>query len=269
MLMQKTRLMAILNATPDSFFAASRTIGLEEAIAKGQKMATDGADIIDIGGESTRPGAETVSTEEELKRVIPLIESLAQSLKIPLSIDTMKPKVAAAAIKAGATFINDVGGFQDAAMVEIAAQTKVDICVMHMRGTPGTMQNQPFYEEGIIAHLLRWFEERVEFLTRCGIENQRIFLDPGIGFGKTVADNLLILENLAQLRALGFPILLGVSRKSFLSKITNFPSSELLAATVAANVFALGKGVDILRVHDVNEHRQAIDVFEALSNLSR
>lgn len=256
----KTKLMGILNVTPDSFHDKSPTH--EAAIERAFRMIEEGADIIDIGGESTRPGSDSVSLTEELQRVIPVIKAIRSKSDIPLSIDTMKPEVAAAAIKAGATMINDVGGFRDPAMIDVAKEAQVPICVMHMQGTPKTMQQDPYYPEGIIPYLLSWFRERMSTLAKAGIKEENIILDPGIGFGKTVDDNLKIIHNLHRLKAEGYPLLLGVSRKSFMSKILNRPPAQLLAPTVAVGTLAILAGTDILRVHDVIEHRMAIDLLD-------
>lgn len=259
-----TRLMGILNVTPDSFFDKGRYFDHLLAIDRGKKIYQEGADIIDIGGESTRPGATPVETSEELQRVIPVVKALRSAVPIPISIDTRKAEVAAAAVEAGATLINDVSGFIDPAMQEIAASKEIDVCVMHMLGTPQTMQDKPIYPDGIISHLLEWFEAQVTRLTKRGIKESRIILDPGIGFGKTVDDNLKIIHNLPRLKALGFPLLLGISRKSFLSKILNKSALELLPATIAVNTLLIISKVDIIRVHDVPEHRAAIDVISKM-----
>lgn len=253
--------MGILNITPDSFYDKSRQSCLDDAITTACRMKEEGADILDIGGESTRPGANDVSEDEELNRVIPVIKGIKEKIDIPISIDTKKSAVAREAIKAGATIINDVTGFDDPEMVALAAENDLDICVMHMLGTPKTMQVNPHYEFGIISHLLQWFDEKVNVLIRAGVKSERIILDPGIGFGKTVDDNLKIIHNLSSLKQLGFRMLLGVSRKSFLSKILGKPTGELLNATVAVNAFAVASNVDIIRVHDVKEHREVADIF--------
>lgn len=254
--------MGILNVTPNSFYDGGKFSQIEIAIAAGVKMYNDGADIIDIGGESTRPGAEEVPVMEELERVIPVIRALKGKVPIPISIDTMKPQVAEAALKEGATFINDVTGFRHPEMISIAAKANVPVCVMHMLENPKTMQSNPQYEEGVIPHLIQWFKERVLQLTKAGIKKEKIFLDPGIGFGKTVDDNLKILHNLQKFKAMGFPVLIGLSRKSFMSKIINKPASETLATTLAMNTLALLGNVDIIRVHDVGEHREIADVLK-------
>lgn len=261
-----TQLMGILNVTPDSFFDQSRFFDLEAAVERGKQIYAEGADIIDIGGESTRPGAAPVTIQEELERVIPVIKALRNAIPIPISIDTRNAKVAHAALEAGATFINDVSGFSDPDMQELAAASHAQICIMHMQGTPQTMQSNPSYPEGIIPHLLNWFESRIAQLIRRGISQDKIFLDPGIGFGKTVADNLEIIQNLPQLGTLGFPLLLGISRKSFMGKILNKPASELLPATIAINVILALADVKIIRVHDVREHRDIIEIINRVKN---
>ncbi len=265
--------MGILNATPDSFYDKSRFFDTESAIARGQQMHKEGADIIDIGGESTRPrnvyqNSEDVkvSVEEELKRVIPVISRLKDLVPIPLSIDTMKPEVAAKAVEAGAQWINDVSGFRHPDMRAVAASTGVKICVMHMQGDPYTMQLDPHYEGPIIDHIKNWFSNILESLLQAGVKESNIVLDPGIGFGKTVAHNLEIIHNLPQIKSLGFPVLLGLSRKNFMSKILNKPTAELLSATLAMNSVAILSDVDYIRAHDVQENRDIIDLLEAYKN---
>lgn len=253
--------MGILNVTPDSFFDQGRFYALEDAIQHGKEMCEQGADLIDIGGESTRPGAPIVDEKEELKRVIPVIKALHSVLQIPISIDTRKPIVAVAAVEAGASMINDVSGFRDPAMQEIAASADVDICVMHMQGTPQTMQKDPKYPEGVVPHIMNWFECQVELLIKRGVKEKHLILDPGVGFGKTVKDNLEIIQNLSTFKSLGFPILVGISRKWFIGKILNMKTSELLGATLAFNAGLLMQGVDMIRVHDVKEHRNLMKLL--------
>ena len=263
---EKTLLMGILNVTPDSFHENSRALNLDCAIARGLELCRQGADILDIGGESTRPGADPVEEDEELLRVIPLIQALSTQIPIPISIDTRRSSVAQAALEAGATFINDVTGLEDPAMREVVASASVDVCVMHMQGTPQTMQQNPFYPIGVVPNLLEWFEKRIHLLIQSGIKEKHIILDPGIGFGKTTEDNINILNHLYVFKSLGFRVLLGTSRKTFLRKILNKPTSELLPATLAINTLALLAKVDILRVHDVKEHRDIIDVMSRFTN---
>lgn len=266
--MHKTQLMGILNATPDSFYDQSRFFDLEAAVKRGLQISNEGADLIDIGGESTRPGASPVSLEEECRRVIPLIKQLKSLVSIPLSIDTLKPKVASQALQAGADWINDVSGFRDPEMREIAASSGAMLCVMHMQGTPETMQINPDYHTSIIDHIKHWFSDTLEKLVKAGVKEEKIVLDPGIGFGKTVAHNLEIIHNLPELKRLGFPVLIGVSRKSFMSKILNKPTNELLAATLAMNSIAVLSRIDFIRVHDIQAHRDVIDLIEAYKKAS-
>lgn len=254
--------MGILNITPDSFYEKSRAYSTLSAIKRGILLEAEGADIIDIGGVSTRPGALAVDENDELERVLPTIVALKQELRIPISIDTMSPKVAKAALDAGATYINDISGFSHPTMRKIAAEAHCPIIVMHMQGLPQIMQNDPVYEEGVVSHLTHWFEERVNLLLQEGIAKQRIILDPGIGFGKTVEHNIEIMRSLFHFKSLGFPLLLGISRKSFMSKILGKSADDLLSATIALNSAAILSKVDIIRVHDVKEHRDIIDILE-------
>lgn len=265
----KTQLMGILNATPDSFYDKSRFFAVESAVERGKQIFLEGADILDIGGESSRPrnlyqkaDSPAVSVEEELHRVIPVIKQLKELIPIPISIDTMKPEVASKAIEVGAQWINDVSGFRHPDMRRIAASTGVKLCVMHMQGDPYTMQLDPHYEKPIIDHLKEWFTNTCEMLIQAGVKTSQIVIDPGIGFGKTVAHNLEIIQNLPELKSLGFPVLFGLSRKYFMSKILNKPPAELLPATLAMNTLAIQSHVDYIRVHDVQEHRNIIDLLE-------
>lgn len=262
-LMAKTQLMAILNITPDSFYEGSRAYHMEEVLLKALRLQEEGADIIDIGGESTRPNSPAVPESEEIKRVIPAIKEIKKILSIPISIDTMKPNVARAAVDAGASLINDITGFSQPEMVRLAKETNLDICVMHMQGTPQTMQKNPCYEEGVIPHLTQWFKEKTHFLISQGIAPEKIILDPGIGFGKTIADNLEIIQNLSLFKKLGFRVLLGTSRKWYIGQILKKKTEELLEGTLAANAMAMVNDVDIIRVHDVKEHRSLIDFIDA------
>jgi len=255
-----TQIMGILNVTPDSFADQGRWFDHAAAIQKGITLAQEGADWIDIGGESTRPQATPVDAAEELRRVIPVICALKQHTKIPLSIDTMKGEVAQAALEAGVSFINDVSGFRDPLMRQVAIQANVPICLMHMHQTPQTMQTEiPHYPQGIVSFLCEWFQRQVELLLAEGIREKNIILDPGIGFGKTVAHNVEIIQNLRKIKALGFPVLIGLSRKSFLGKMTGLPVTDLLPATLTMNTLATCAQVDIIRVHDVAEHRQMVN----------
>jgi dihydropteroate synthase len=259
-----TKLMGILNVTPDSHYDGGHYFDLEKAVKRGLEIFEEGADILDIGGESTRPDAIPVPEEEELRRAIPVIKEIRRHTPLPISIDTIKPKVAAAALEAGATMINDISGFRDPEMRCLAAASDVEICVMHMQGTPATMQKNPSYPEGVVPHLLRYFDEQMEQLVQIGVKPQRIILDPGIGFGKTVADNLQIIHNLPKFKERGFPLLLGVSRKSFMQRILNKPAAEMLPGTIAINTLAIMAGVDMVRVYDVQPHRDVITLLTQL-----
>lgn len=254
-----TKLMGILNVTPDSFFDGGTYTTVEKACGQADKLVRDGADLLDIGGEATRPpnvyGSDAqISPQEELDRVLPVLDALKGRYSIPLSIDTRRPLVARAAVERGATLINDVYGFRDPELIEVAAEASTYVCIGHMQGEPATMQLSPHYPDGVMNTLLAFFEERVDTLVKQGVKENRIYLDPGIGFGKTVADNLTIIQNVALLKRLGFPLLLGVSRKIFLAKIVEKPAKELLAATLAVNAKLMLEGVEMLRVHDVAEH---------------
>lgn len=264
--MKKPLLMGVLNITPDSYFANSRAQD-EAAVSRGLALVQQGADILDIGGESTRPGAEPVDVHTELSRIIPVITQLVPLINVPISIDTVKPKVAEKALELGANLINDVSGFENPDMIALAVDMQAEICVVHAQGTPKTMQINPHYPEGIIPHLMQWFERKVEKLLSAGIKKEKITLDPGIGFGKTVDHNVEILHNIRQLKSLGFPVLLGASRKNFLSKILNKPTVDLLPATIATSTLAILSGIDILRVHDVQEHRDVINFLDYYSSV--
>ncbi len=259
--MKKTKLMGILNVTPDSFFDQGEYFSIDKAVERGIEIYLQGADIIDIGGESTRPNAKPVSLEDELKRVIPVITQLKKVIPIPISIDTMKVEVARQSIDAGADFINDITGFSDPQMIELAVKTKSQIIVMHMQGTPATMQNKPNYEKGIIEELFQFFDSRIAILIASGVKKEQIILDPGIGFGKSIADNLEIIHNLPEVKRIGLPVLLGISRKSFMSKLVDKPAESLLSPTLGLNTVAIMSHIDMIRVHDVKEHRMLIDIM--------
>lgn len=262
-----TKLMGILNTTPDSFFDGGSYSSHEAAFRRGMKMIAEGADIIDIGGESTRPGSLPVSLEEEIERTIPTIKALRNESLIPISIDTSKPAVAKEALIAGADLINDVTGMSNPEMVKLAIQYDAKICVMHMQGLPRTMQENPSYPKGVVQEIYDWFQDKISYLVNSGIKGEKILLDPGIGFGKSIADNLQILHNLPRFKTLGFPILLGISRKSFLQKILSKPAAEMLPATLGMNALAIQAGVDVIRVHDIKEHRMLIDLLSRYKQL--
>ena len=258
-----TLIMGILNVTPDSF--SDGNSDLEVAVAHGVRMAEEGADIIDVGGESTRPGSAPVSLDEELSRVIPVIESLAKKIDIPISIDTSKPEVARAAIEAGATMINDVTGLSNPDMASLAAEKKVPVIIMHMQGDPGTMQSNPQYDD-VVDDIIEFFRNRMIMAEEHGLERNQIIIDPGFGFGKTLEHNLEILRRLGELRILGLPILAGTSRKSFIGKLQGTEVDERLEGSLAASVISAQKGAHIVRVHDVREIRKALLVSDAIGS---
>jgi dihydropteroate synthase len=252
--------MGVLNVTPDSFYDGGRYGHFDAAVARGLQMVEEGADIIDVGGESSRPGAPSVSLDEELERAIPVIRRLRQESDVLLSIDTTKAAVAEKALAAGASIINDISALRfDEKMVEIGAKRGAFIILMHMLGTPETMQRSPHYTD-VVAEIMTFLSERIATAIRGGVPRQRILIDPGIGFGKRVEDNLAILRNLAQFKDLGGPLVVGLSRKSFLGQILDAPVEERLVGTIAANAIAVINGADVIRVHDVKQGRQTADL---------
>lgn len=261
--LDRPAVMGVLNVTPDSFSDGGDFVDLPRAVARAVAMVEQGASIIDVGGESTRPGAPAVSVQQELDRVLPVIEALRSALPVPLSIDTSKPEVMRAAIAAGAGFINDVNALQADQAVEIAAATKVPICLMHMRGSPRTMQQAPEYDS-VVDDILTYLAQRISVCEAAGIPRDRLIIDPGFGFGKTLEHNLALLAGLGRFRRLGLPILVGISRKSMLGTLTGRPVEQRLAASLAAAVLAAERGADIFRVHDVGETVDALKVADAV-----
>jgi len=258
--------MGIINITPDSFSDPGKYSDKENAVARGLELVEQGADILDIGGESTRPGSESVSPAEELKRVIPVITELRQRTKALISVDTTKAKVAEEALAAGADIINDISAFRfDDRMPLLASETGVPVILMHMKGVPKTMQSNPFYED-LYQEIRCFLEERIATATAYGIKREKIIIDPGIGFGKNLAHNLSIINNLGFLEDLDRPILVGISRKSFIGKILNLPPQERAEGTIASAVLSVLKGAHILRVHEVEQVKRAITVAEAITN---
>src|SRR6184192_449647 len=258
-------IMGVLNVTPDSFSDGGEFFATDAAIAGGIKMALEGADIIDVGGESTRPGAEPVSVKEELQRVVPVIEKLRGKINISISIDTSKPEVANAALDAGAQIINNVtAGRGDEKMLSLAARRKAAIVLMHMQGEPRTMQKNPHYQN-VVTEVAVFFRKQYSRALECGVDPMAIAFDPGIGFGKTLEHNLTLLKNLERLRVHDRPLAVGVSRKSFLGKLMN--SSEMSAReapTIALTGILRARGADILRVHDVKANVAALRAAEAV-----
>ena len=257
--------MGVLNVTPDSFSDSGEFFATDAAIAGGITMAAEGADIIDVGGESTRPGAAPVSAKEELRRVMPVIEDLRTKIDIPISIDTSKSEVASAALDAGASIVNDVtAGRGDEKMLPLAAKRKAAIVLMHMQGEPRTMQQNPHYKD-VVTEVADFFRQQYGLALECGVDPMTIAFDPGIGFGKTLEHNLTLLKHLERLRVHERPLVVGVSRKSFLGKLANSSEmSERAAPTIALTGILRGRGADILRVHDVKENAAALRAAEAV-----
>jgi len=259
--MTAARIMGIVNVTPDSFSDGGLYLDPEAAIAHGRELVAEGADILDVGGESTRPGAAEVGAAEEIRRVVPVIEAL-RSDGATVSVDTSKAEVAAAAIDAGATIVNDVTALADPSMAPLCAERGVELVLMHMQGTPRTMQENPTYDE-VVADVRDFLAARIESAVSAGVAEERIWIDPGIGFGKTVEHNLELIKRLGELRALGRPILLGASRKSFLGKITGSEVGDRIGGSLAAALIGVQAGADAVRVHDVAATRDALAVLEA------
>jgi dihydropteroate synthase len=259
--------MGTLNLTPDSFYDGGRYPTEAAAIAQALRMVAEGADIIDIGGESSRPGAWPVSVAEERERVIPVIEGIQKRSDILLSVDTTRAAVATEAIEAGASIVNDISALRfDPKMASVVVDRGVFIVLMHMKGRPETMQKSPFYSDPV-EEIKAFLAERIEVAISAGIPTDKIIIDPGIGFGKRLSDNLAIIRGLPRFSALGAPILVGLSRKSFLGDILNLPTEERLEGTIAANAIAILNGADIIRVHDVKEGRRTADVVRALRDV--
>ncbi len=259
--------MGILNVTPDSFSDGGKHVDLDSATAAALAMEADGADIIDIGGESTRPYSDPVDADEELRRVIPLIKAIHGKIKIPISIDTSKAAVAEAATTAGAEIINDVTGLEgDPQMRAVAAKSGVGVCVMHMRGTPQTMQDDPQYDN-VVEEIYDYLIQRREYCTRLGLSHDRICLDPGIGFGKTHEHNLTLLQATERFASIGSPLLIGHSRKGFIGKLLGDKAADRTAATIGVSLAVAAAGANVIRVHDVKPTVDALTLFEASGGL--
>ncbi len=263
--MTMPRIMGIVNVTPDSFSDGGQFDSEASAGAQAEARVVSGADIIDIGGESTRPFAEPVSAQDELDRVIPAIRSIREKFSIPISIDTSKAEVARQALAAGADIINDISALRkDPGMIHLLQETTVPVIIMHMQGTPGDMQLKPQYDD-VVAEICDFFEERLKWLDENNVKRNRITLDPGIGFGKSLSHNLSILKHLSAFKKLGCPVLLGHSRKRFIEDITSLPVEERDLPTAVLSALACNSGVDILRVHDVASTRTALQMVEAVA----
>ncbi len=266
MTLDTPRLMGVVNVTPDSFSDGGDFLDAQAAIDHGKRLVDDGAHILDIGGESTRPGSKPITVDEECGRILPVIDGLAD-IGVPISVDTRHADVMRRAIDAGASIVNDVTALTgDPNSIDVCAETGVDVALMHMQGTPETMQDNPSYEDAALD-IVDYMRERIETLTAAGIGRDKICIDPGIGFGKTLEHNLRILSAIDAFHELGVPILLGVSRKSFITKIDrNVPAKDRVAGSIAAAIAGWDRGVQIFRVHDVAETRQALAVWQAIED---
>ena len=266
-LFDRTNVMGILNRTPDSFSDGGFFLDLETAFNHVKQMVADGSDIIDIGGESTRPGAVPVTLLEEMDRTIPLIEKISQNLNIPISIDTSKHEVAKEAIRAGSAMVNDVTGLKrDPLMAKTIASSDAAVCLMHMRGTPRDMQDNPKYDD-LMIEVINSLRESIDIAVGAGISRDKIIVDPGIGFGKTVQHNLTIIKEIARLKVLAAPILIGVSKKAFIGEILDKNVDERLMGSISASLFAASGGANIVRVHDVKEMAEAVRMHDAIQGV--
>lgn len=263
----KTLIMGILNVTPDSFsdggkfFDSDKITRHEKAVARALEMESQGAGIIDIGGKSTRPGSAEISVEEEMERVIPIIENLSKKLKIPISIDSYKPEVVEAALKAGAAIVNDVNGLRNMEIAKIAAKHKAPVVIMHMQGTPRTMQENPHYRN-VVKEIREFFAKQIKVAKKAGVKD--IMIDPGIGFGKKLEHNLEIFRNLDKFKSLKCPIVVGASRKSFIGMVSGLAVGERLEGSLAAAAISAFNGANILRVHDVKETKRVLEIVDAI-----
>jgi len=259
----KTKIMGILNVTPDSFYDGGKYDQLEQAKSRIEKMVINGADIIDVGGESTRPFADKISLQEELDRVLPVIELASKNCDLPISIDTYKSEVAREAIAAGASIINDISGlgFDEKMADLVASYRNVPVIIMHIQGTPQNMQKEPKYDD-VIEDLYFYFQNTIDRAKKAGIKDNNIIIDPGIGFGKTLEHNVEIIQKIGEFKSLGKPILLGCSNKSYLGKMLGADKSNRLFGTMATNSYAIMQGVQIIRVHEIAEHRDLIDTLD-------
>ena len=260
----KTKIMGILNITPDSFYDGNRYLLHDFALKRAVQMYEDGADIIDIGGESTRPGAQPVSLDEELERILKPIEQIKKEIPVTLSIDTYKSKVAEEACKLGVDIVNDISGLTfDENLIEVVQRYNKKIIIMHIKGTPRNMQVDPYYEN-VVEEIKDFLKEQINYAESNGVPGENIIIDPGIGFGKRLDDNLNIIKNLNKFRELNLPVCIGVSRKSFIGKILDVDADERLEGSLASSVLSAVNGADILRVHDVKETHRALQVTESI-----
>lgn len=261
------RIMGVVNTTPDSFSDGGQFDTLEKALAQALQLAADGADILDIGGESTRPGSEPVELEEEIRRTVPLIRAIREESDIPISIDTNKSGVMRAAVDAGASMINSIWALQLDDSLQVAAELDVPVCLMHMQGTPATMQQNPVYTD-VVGEVKEFLARRIDAALDAGIDLDRIIIDPGFGFGKTIEHNLLLLKSLAEFRDLGAGVMAGLSRKKMIGTILDKPVDQRLFGSIALAVIAAMQGADILRVHDVSATADALAMVSALEQVA-
>jgi dihydropteroate synthase len=257
-------IMGVVNVTPDSFSDGGRFLAAEAALEQALALVREGAAVVDIGGESTRPGSDAVELHEELRRVLPVVEELAERVGVPISVDTTKAEVARRALAAGAAIVNDVTALRgETAMVDVVAETGCPVCLMHMQGRPKTMQEAPHYED-VVSEVLAFLEERMAFALAAGVREDQLLLDPGIGFGKTVEHNLTLLRHLDRFVALGRPVVLGASRKRFLGAILGAEPDQRAVGTVATTVIGVAAGAHVFRVHDVRPNFEALRVALAV-----
>ena len=261
---EEALVMGIINLSPDSFYGESRCKTVEQALSTAERMLEEGADILDIGAESSRPGSVPISVQEELDRLLPVLIKLVEVSNIPISVDTYKQMVAHEVLQAGASIINDITGLQQSEeMAQTISRFHAGVILMHMQGSPGTMQDRPQYDD-VVSEVFDYLQQSIAIAVSAGINPEKIAIDPGIGFGKTDAHNLLILKNLNRLQELSKPVLLGISRKSLIGNILNAPVEERLEGSLAATVFGLTQGVSIIRTHDVRATSRAVKVAEAI-----
>lgn len=265
---QSPGLMGIVNVTPDSFSDGGQFLAVDAAVEHGLNLAEQGAAVLDIGGESTRPGSEPVPLDEELRRVIPVIERLASKVPVPISVDTSKAELARRAVAVGAEIVNDISGLQfDPQMADVCRQTGAGVICMHLQGTPQTMQLAPHYTD-VVSEIRDYFRQRLKFLAERGIPEERVLLDPGVGFGKTAEHNLQILSHIAAFHALGRPVLIGHSRKRFLKQLLGREVDERLAGGIGVSIALASQNVEMLRVHDVAAHRDALVAWKTISGIA-
>ena len=258
------RIMAVVNVTPDSFSDGGRHVDVDDALRHARSLVDDGADILDVGGESSRPGAEVVDPDEELRRVVPAVRAIARAMpRVPISVDTTKPEVAVAALEAGASILNDISGLRDPRMMRVAAESNCGLVLMHMPGDPRTMAGLANYAD-VVEDVLAYLADRVEAAETAGIDRGRIAIDPGIGFGKTTEHNLSLLRNLPRFATLGCAVMVGTSRKGFLGKVTGRPVESRATASVVSSLAAILGGASVVRVHDVGPMADALKVWEAV-----